>query len=69
MSRKRETPVKALSIRMDPALHDRIRKAAEERQMSTNFLVRIALTDFVDRLLRVDEIVWTRPTLPEGDDQ
>lgn len=48
------------AIRFDPELHERLRVAAEEREVSMNFLVVRAVADFLDRLIPVSEIRWTR---------
>lgn len=57
MSAKRSS---ATAIRFTPELHERLRVAAEERDLSVNFLVNRAVEDFLDRLIPVDEIRWTR---------
>lgn len=48
-------------VRFDPALHARLVEAAEEREVSVNWLVNRAVADYLDRLLPADQIVWTRP--------
>lgn len=65
------------AIRFPLELHDRLLAAADERDVSINYLVNKACSDFLDRLLPVDEIRWTRDDPPrrppttlieEGDD-
>lgn len=48
------------AVRVPKELYDDLRKAANERQLSVNFLVVKALEDFVDRLIPVDELQLTR---------
>lgn len=48
------------AVRLDPDLHQRLLRAAEERDVSANFLVVRALSEFLDRLIPIDEIEWTR---------
>lgn len=49
---KRET----LTIRMEPALRDRVVAVANERVISTSLLVQFALEDFLQRLIPLDEL-------------
>ena len=53
------------AIRMKPELHDALKAAAEEREVSVNFLINRAVEDFLPRLIPVEEIRWTKPT-PEN---
>ena len=55
------------AIRMKPELHDALKAAAEEREVSINFLINRAVEDFLPRLIPVDEIRWTKPTLENVD--
>lgn len=48
-------------IRFRPELHRRLTKAAEERDLSINWLVNRAVEEFLDRLIPADEFVLTRP--------
>lgn len=57
MSRASRT---STSIRFPPELHEKLAAAAEERDLSLNFLVVRAVDEFLDRLIPVDEIRWTR---------
>lgn len=50
----------ATAIRFDVDLHQRLAIAAEEREVSVNFLVNKAVAEFLDRLIPADEIRWTR---------
>lgn len=50
----------ATAIRLRPELHAGLAKAAEEREVSINWLINRAVADFLPRLLPVDEIRWTR---------
>ncbi len=49
------------SIRLPVDLHQRLSVAAEERELSVNYLVNKAIADFLDRLIPADEIMLTRP--------
>lgn len=64
MSRPRREPADRVTtgVRFGPELHERLRLAADERDVSMNRLVVRAVTDFLDRLIPVDEIQWTRPS-------
>lgn len=53
-------PRTTTAMRFSPELHDRLLKAADEREVSINFLVNRACEDFLARLIPVDEIKWTR---------
>jgi len=63
VSRPRTMPADRVNtaIRFHPATFDRLKAAAAERGVSANFLVERAVADFLDRLLPVNEIKWTRP--------
>lgn len=50
----------ATAIRLDPEVHRRLKDAAQERDVSVNWLVGKAVTEFLDRLIPVEEIRWTR---------
>jgi hypothetical protein len=51
-----------IQIRLEPALLDRLRAAADERCVSTNLVVVHAITEYLDRLIPVDELLITRET-------
>jgi predicted HicB family RNase H-like nuclease len=48
------------AIRIPKELHEQLRQAAEERQLSVNYLVVKALEDFVEHLVPVSELQLTR---------
>ena len=50
------------AIRFPAELHEQLRVAAEERDLSINFLVVKAVEDFLPRLIPADELTLTRPT-------
>jgi predicted HicB family RNase H-like nuclease len=56
----------ATAVRVPKTLHDRVRAAAQERQVGVNFLVVRALEEYLDRLVPVDELVRTRDSDPGG---
>lgn len=47
-------------IRFPEDLHKRLVEAAEERDLSINWLVCRAVEEFLDRLIPVDELTFTR---------
>lgn len=53
------------AIRIPREIHEQLTRAADEREVSVNWLVNRALEDFLPRLVPVEEIQWTRP--PGGD--
>ena len=57
---RRNGPRTATAIRLPDALHERLLVAATERDVSLNFLVTKAVEQFLDRLIPVDEMRWTR---------
>lgn len=59
-------PTFSTAIRFPPELHERLREAADDRDVSINWLVVRACEDFLPRLLPADEIVWTRPIQVEA---
>lgn len=48
------------AVRLPESLHARLVESAAERELSANYLVRRAVEQFLDRLIPVDEIKWTR---------
>ncbi len=50
----------ATAIRFPEALHAQLRQAAEDRDLSINYLVVRAVEDFLPRLIPVDEFTLTR---------
>lgn len=55
------SPRSNTGVRFPTELLEQLHKAADERDVSVNWLVNRAVQDFLPRLLPVDEIVWTRP--------
>ena len=47
-------------IRFPEELHARLQAAAAERDVSMNYLVTKAVEKFIDHLVPVDEMRWTR---------
>ena len=63
MSRpKRHDPRQQILLRMDPALHQRLKDAAEDRELSMNWLIVRAVEEFLDHLIPADELRLTRTT-------
>lgn len=50
----------ATAIRFPEPVHDRLRVAAEERDLSINFLVVKAVEDFLERMIPANELKLTR---------
>ena len=50
----------ATAIRFPEHLHERLRTAADERDLSVNFLVVKAVEEFLDRLIPAHELRLTR---------
>ena len=48
-------------MRLPVAVHERLRAAADERQVSVNLLVEKAIDDYLARLVPLDELELTRP--------
>lgn len=49
------------AVRLPEELHDRLREAARERDLSANYLVIRALEEYLDRLVPIEEFSLTRP--------
>lgn len=47
-------------VRFPPELHDRLAAEAEAREVSMNWLVTRAVTQFLDRLIPIEEWRLTR---------
>jgi predicted HicB family RNase H-like nuclease len=56
-SRKGRT---ATAIRFPETVHERLREAADERDLSINYLVVKAVEDFLERLIPANELRLTR---------
>ena len=52
---------RATAVRLPPALHQRLREAAAERQVSANLLVEQAIAEYLDRLGSVEPLVGAPP--------
>ena len=50
----------ATAVRFPDELHEELRKAAEERDLSINYLVVKAVEDFLERLIPADELRLTK---------
>ncbi len=50
----------ATAIRFPEELHEQLRRAADERHFSINFLVVKAVEDFLSRLIPANELKLTR---------
>lgn len=48
------------AIRVPERLHAQLSRAAEERDLSVNYLVVRAIEDFLERLIPADELKLTR---------
>ncbi len=48
-------------IRFPEHLHRRLKEAADERELSINFLVVKAVEEFLDNLIPADELTLTQP--------
>ena len=57
---KRHDPRQQILLRMDPALHQRLKDAAEDRELSMNWLIVRAVEEFLDHLIPADELRLTR---------
>lgn len=57
-----------LTIRLTPDLHDRLRDAAEDRDLSVNWLVTRAIEDFLDRLIPAEDLSLVRRSDGGSDD-
>jgi predicted transcriptional regulator len=58
---KTTKPRTATAIRFPDELHDELVRAAEERDLSINYLVVRAVEDYLPRLIPADEFSLTRP--------
>jgi uncharacterized protein (DUF4415 family) len=56
-----QEPRVTTAVRLSRAVHERLRRAADERQVSVNLLVEKAVDDYLARLVPVDELQLTRP--------
>lgn len=58
---KTKKPRTATAIRFPEELHDELARAAEERDLSINYLVVKAVEDYLPRLIPADELSLARP--------
>lgn len=52
----------ATAIRFPDDLHEQLRQAADERDLSVNYLVVKAVQQFLPKLIPADELTLTRST-------
>lgn len=61
MGRPKKFPKRiSTAVRIKEELHDRLLVAAEERDLPMNWLINKAIEEYLDRLLPLNEIKWTR---------
>lgn len=62
MSRPQREPTDrtTTAVRFHADTHARLVAAAAEREVSANFLVQRAVEEFLDRLIPIGEMKWTR---------
>lgn len=48
------------AVRIPESLHSRLRDAADERELSANYLIVRAIEDYLDRLIPADEFTLVR---------
>jgi predicted HicB family RNase H-like nuclease len=60
MSRPDRHKRTATAVRFDPDVHQRLTAAAEERDLSMNWLVNRAVREFLEHLIPDDELMLTR---------
>jgi predicted HicB family RNase H-like nuclease len=48
------------AVRIPESLHSRLREAADERELSANYLIVRAIEDYLDRLIPADEFSLVR---------
>lgn len=52
--------MKTTMVRLPVSLHEQLRVAADERNLSMNYLAIAAVRDFLDRLIPAEEFTLTR---------
>lgn len=60
MTRHSKDQRQLLSVRLPQSLHARLLEAADERDVSANFLMTRAIEEFLSHLIPADEIKFTR---------
>lgn len=63
---KAPRPRTTTAVRFPPDIHAALVEAAEERDVSINWLVNRAVAEFLPRLIPVEEMLWTRPVANQG---
>jgi predicted transcriptional regulator len=48
------------AVRLPASLHDKLRQAADERELSANYLIVRAIEDYLDRLIPAEEFTLVR---------
>lgn len=48
------------AVRIPESLHNRLRDAADERELSANYLIVRAIENYLDRLIPADEFTLVR---------
>lgn len=66
--RPSQGPRTSTAIRLKPELHEALALAADERDVSMNWLVNRAVADFLSRLIPVSELRLTRDSDPKAKD-
>jgi len=59
---KSNKPRTATAVRLPDELHDQLKRAADERDLSVNYLVVKAVEQFLPKLIPAAELTLTRPT-------
>jgi predicted HicB family RNase H-like nuclease len=54
----------SVPIRFPPDTHERLKQAAEDRDVSMNFLVVHAIREMLDGLIPVEDFTLTRQAIP-----
>lgn len=61
MARPREYDTRvSTALRLPPELHDRLKRAADEREVSANLLIERAITEYLERLRPLRDVLATR---------
>jgi predicted transcriptional regulator len=62
-----DQPRVATAVRLPKQLHQRIQRAADERQVSVNYIVERAIERYLERMVPVAELDLERDERPNGD--
>jgi hypothetical protein len=49
------------AVRLPASLHERLQRAATEREVAVNLLIVKSLEDYLDRLIPIEQLELTRP--------